>query len=362
MDRRTTIIVTTGAVLAGATLAAGCPTYPPAFCFEHCWVSDHEIEDDDSDNKFDSECKIEGTQTYINPPLMTGGQVSGEACTEDQDEHDAVKRAVELLDACGDLSGNPDVTVYQSFFPNLAADAFSKCEDFLRTQDVDPGTAGTQVCDEDTAETVCDQWVKTPMEVDLGTIPSEPGGKLPIYEAAKTDTFSQCPEFFPELGTGEIGGTGGQCTETADGGDDTTGAMADPPWGDLSNLISCSPQTYCTVERELLNNIQKNWYVFYDDGVSLSYVTISGLGTGVQIDGIDANEDSEELLTDYFGIMNDDVITHVNSVALDSEADLVSVLNAIPLQSGWSITVRRWTGFKWKTLNYYVTLPVSFAP
>jgi hypothetical protein len=191
--------------------------------------------------------------------------------------------------------GDPDVIEYLDFYPGLAAAAFDICVDFLRNNDIDKNQAGNQYCSELSAISLCDEYVQDPALDALGEIPSIPGGALPLYESTQVGVFTDCPEHFPELGTEGVGDDGGACTEDADGGGDgadtTTGSGGGNVFGDLSSLIDCSPQTTCSFDTRLLFNVQANWETFYDDGVTLTMVTITGVGSGVEIEGLSGDSE-----------------------------------------------------------------------
>jgi MYXO-CTERM domain-containing protein len=150
----------------------------------------------------------------------------------------------------------------------------------------------------------------------------------------------------------------GALDDTDEGGG---GGMTDP-FGDLQELIWCSPQTTCTIDAELLTNVDTNFYVFWDEGVTGELGTWATGVTGFKITGLDTGEDSKALL-DAFDIRNNDVITHVNSTALVTWRHLADVVADIQNVSSWSITVRRegTPPNPWVTLNYTVSIAVSFG-
>ena len=149
----------------------------------------------------------------------------------------------------------------------------------------------------------------------------------------------------------------------ADGGGDadTTGGggVADPPFGILSELIECSPQTSCAIDPQLIANVEASFSVFYDEGVVMPFGTFATGVTGLKITGLNTGEDSKALF-DAFGLRNNDVITHVNGTALNSSAKIWTVIGGLEDASTWSIKVRRRaSGSTYSTLNYSIVLMVA---
>lgn len=136
------------------------------------------------------------------------------------------------------------------------------------------------------------------------------------------------------------------------------GLVSGNPFGVISQLVYCSPQTECAILSDLHYNVGYNFHVFWDEGVEMTFVTLPT--RGYQLSGLDTNEHSKELL-DAFGIQNGDVITHVNSTQLVDEAATLDVIGMLDEDDGpWSITVRRWNGSSWSTLSYSVEIATSF--
>lgn len=153
----------------------------------------------------------------------------------------------------------------------------------------------------------------------------------------------------PDPAADDDGGCG--VDETGGGG-----GIVDP-FGDIDNSVYCSPQTDCTILQQLHYDVGYNFHVFYDEGVEL--VPVSSPTRGVKVTGLNSGEYSKEL-ADAFGIQNDDVITHVNGTQLANEANTFTVIAMLDADDGpWSVTVRRWNGSSWATLNYSIALAVS---
>lgn len=152
---------------------------------------------------------------------------------------------------------------------------------------------------------------------------------------------------------------------TGDGGVvDDTGEPVDPPFGEIGNLVYCDPQTTCLIESELIENVGYNFHVFWEEDVVLTLGTFGPSGTtvtGLQITGLSTGDHAKALL-DAFGIINNDVITHVNSTALDSWSNVMDVVADIDNSSYWAVTVRRWRcpfTCSWGTFNYDIARAVS---
>lgn len=136
-------------------------------------------------------------------------------------------------------------------------------------------------------------------------------------------------------------------------GDEEGGVIED--FGDIDGSVTCSPATTCSVLAELRYNVEYNFHLFYDEGVVLTLGAHATGITGLQLSGVNAGEQSKKLF-DAFNFVNGDVITHVNSVAVDSWVDVGMVLLGIDSTTTWAITVRRHAGTSWSTRNYVITI------
>jgi type II secretory pathway component PulC len=56
-------------------------------------------------------------------------------------------------------------------------------------------------------------------------------------------------------------------------------------------------------------------------------------------------------LLDAVGIADGDVLTHVDGASLGSTATIEQLLLHLPTANSWSLTIRRWTGSTWVTLD-----------
>lgn len=66
-------------------------------------------------------------------------------------------------------------------------------------------------------------------------------------------------------------------------------------------------------------------------------------------------------MLDAFGLQDGDLLTHVNSVALNSEANIANVIHDFENggEYSWTLTVRRQNGMTWDTIDVFVSFPLS---
>lgn len=155
------------------------------------------------------------------------------------------------------------------------------------------------------------------------------------------------------------GGSGDFCTmdggvdDTAgDGADGTTGAMADPPFGDVEALVSCNSQTECEIDSELLSNISASFGVFEAEGVTLTLVDeTSPCGPGARIGGLDDGEDSAEL-AEILDLRNGDVIRQVESVSIDGLDEAMEAVSRLLESPSTTLVIRRPSDGGCQSLTY----------
>jgi MYXO-CTERM domain-containing protein len=144
---------------------------------------------------------------------------------------------------------------------------------------------------------------------------------------------------------------GGGVDETA--GDD--GSLVGDPFLVGAELVSCSG-TSCTVHQDVLDAVQVEFQVFYEEGVELT-MTANGLAIG----GVNTGEHSKAFL-DQFSILNGDVIHSVNSTSLTTWSNVADVVGEIDTTSSWSVTIKRPIGGQlFTTLNYTITVGTAAA-
>ncbi|MBC8067000.1 MAG: hypothetical protein IAG13_01595 [Deltaproteobacteria bacterium] len=319
----------------------------------HCWEHTQEIEDATGDDKFDGTCQnfYGGTQFAPNiPPL---GTFFGRACVDEQVDHDTVKDAIQhILDDDHESLLAVQIAVYEQLVDDIVEAAWQQCEDYLTCGDDFPNCdlvpgGQQQVCTPGSAAALCDLYVTAAAEDillelqgggDAQPNPSSPGSKF----LAEDEVCDYVADF------GETGGD--------DGGSDSGGPPADP-FGDLDDLVACSPQTSCTLDAQLLWNVQASFNEFYDEGVSL---TIGNSGTpcnvtGVIIGGLGTGEDSKKL-ADKFGFRNADVISKVEGINTNSETNTFAVVHDLETTTDpVTLTIKRRNGSTCTILNYTLT-------
>jgi len=315
--------------------ATGCPdaSFP---CTRYCWSHRQvvpDITDKDMtgvpDGRFDIACtKFFDLEDWY-PPLPPFGWYSGERCLGGS-EHEIIAATVAAIqDPMVDATQGCDVTdlqVYAELVEELATQARDACIAHLSCNgspvgcDIDPSTDGPQACTLPSAQSICDQIVLAPALAALNDLTHGPGSAQPQRDGTVVEYIEDPQDCEPLLhdtdGTPscEVGPAG-------DGADETTGTTGEEgsegPFGDLDALVTWESATICIVEPELLLSIQRNFGVFYDDGVWLERVDLPGIGRGIRISGLHRGKASTELLA-AFGIENDDVVSHVDGASLGS--------------------------------------------
>jgi hypothetical protein len=337
----------------------------PDTCYRHCWDHTQDVPDMSGpdmmgapDDHFDTPCTLYGGTTAFHPPRPVLGWYRGVVCPS-QATHDVIEKVVNSIqDPATDAStacDSEDLVIYADFVEQLAISARDVCVADLTCDgqpsgcDIDPFEPDDQACSVASAENLCNLVIMGPALAALSDLTDGNGAAQPhLGDTLEAVPYESC-EFEPETGDG-----GGEtlCMGGGEGVDESSGDMGAGPFGDIDELVSCSPQRSCVVREELLVNVENNVTVFYDEGIRAEEVAIVGLGKGIQISGLDRGEHSEELF-DAFGIRNGDVITHIDGGALDSTS-LERVIGELRTRHSASVTVRRWTGSIWSTLDYSI--------
>lgn len=362
---------TKAAVALAAILACNYATFEE--CFIHCWqyvLPAEGIQDQDENGYFDTVCTNAhaGAGAMFAPIQSIGypGKVCN-ASNDSQAHHETIKKVVlaKLANDLGSLTMT-EIETYEDWMETVATWTYFTCVAQLTCNgdfdcDIDPNIPDDQACTQNSAESLCSTYVET---VALANLDLDTGPDVPEYGGTSKKSINpetQDCDFKPESTDGFFPGEGDDGDgDGGEGGDDTTGAGAGP-FGDIDMLVYCDPQTTCVVDEDLLANVAANFTVFDDEEVRLTAVSISGVGRCAQVSGLDNGEDSKELL-DAFGIQNNDLITHVNGTALSSTANVHQVVYDLGGATSWTVTVRRWNGSTWTTLNYSVSLPLTFGP
>jgi hypothetical protein len=326
-------------------------------CYHHCWESEidtGDIQDNVSPmGAYDSTCTQYGGGTMW-PPLPTELTMPGRECFYPfaQDDHDLLKLAIaaKLDDDLGSLS-QAETEDAEELLGRIAGEIAETCASWL-TCGFRPGTCdldgnpmnGDQSCTIASAESVCATYV---LGIADSALDLQTGPQVPVYSGTGQHTIeSDNCDFVPEFAT-----TGGE----PPGADDTG------PFGDITSLVSCSPQTSCTVDAELLWNIQLNFAEFYEEEIVLS-IEASGSPCnthGAKIIGLDSGEDAKAL-ADELDLHNNDFITSVEGINLTSSANAFTVVEDLQTTTdAVSMTVKRASGMTCQTVNYTLT-PINY--
>jgi uncharacterized protein (TIGR03382 family) len=157
-------------------------------------------------------------------------------------------------------------------------------------------------------------------------------------------------------------GDGGGVDESGDGGD---GGVA--PFGDIGALADCAAappyELYCNIDEDLRYNVAYNFHIVYEEGVTMTHGTWGTGVTGLKVTGLDSGEHSKTLFNEL-GVVNNDVITHVNNTALATWGDVLDIIDEVTGAATMEITVRRFkcvVSCSWGTRNYYYTPPLTFG-
>lgn len=357
-----------------ALAVSGCFNASGDVCRTHCWEHRPAVEDVDGNDEFDEQCDNGGTTpATFHPPLPPAGFFIARACTDSQGQHNTLKAAIAAILASESLSAT-QLSTYQDIVDDIADAGVEQCVahligDDLSTQvteftDIEPGLPGVQSCVLGDAQSLCDLYVRAAIHDELDEVLGG-GDQVPQLSTPGSQILqgSQSCDYVPELGQGDTDtATGGGSPSTSGGGegDDSgtsgvdssgsSGSGAVGPWGDLASLVSCNSSNVCIVDRALIDNVTGSFTTLYDDGVLLSLVTSPA--NGVQLTGVDSGEDSFDLV-DAFGIQDDDIITKVAGIKLNSEAAMDTALVSLsPIPSPVQFTVVRKVGRTKTTLNF----------
>jgi hypothetical protein len=356
------------AVLVVSSAACSLPIPPvPDTCYKHCWDHTQDVPDVNGqnmmgppDDHFDIPCTKDGTPgADYYPPRPVLGWYRGVVCPP-QATHDIIQAVVNSIqDPTVDASvacDSEDLVVYVDFMEQLAISARDACVADLTCDeqpsgcDIDPFEPDDQACSVVSAEDLCNQVILGPALEALSDLTNGEGAAQPhLSDTLEAVPYESC-EFEP--GTGD-GGDEAVCMGGDEGVDESGTGMGVGPFGDIDDLLSCSPQRSCVVQEELLVNIENNVLVFHDESIRADAVELAGLGKGVQLFGLDRGEHSEALF-DAFGLRNGDVITHIGDETVDVTTSLERELLELRTTGSSSVTVRRWTGSLWSTLDYAI--------
>lgn len=300
------------------------------------------------------------------PPLPPAGFFLARACTGSQPQHNTIKAAISAILADETLNAN-QLHTYQDIVDHIAEDGVEQCIAHLTGDDLSTSGPdmedisdlfGDQYCILSDAEDLCDLYVRSAIHDELDEVlgggnqvpqPSTPG-------VQHLDGDEVC-DYVPELGQGDTdtasgGSDGGSDPSTTGADSGSSGFGAVGPWGDLSSLVSCSSNRICAVDRSLINTVTGSFATFYDEGVQMTLV--SSPAKGVQLTGVDRGEDSHEFI-DAFGLRNNDVITEIAGIKLDSEEGANLALTALsPISGPVEFKVVRREGTKKATLAFEV--------
>jgi hypothetical protein len=329
--------------IAGATLipliVSACFNPQTGTCKVHCWEDRPEPVDANSNGRFDGQC----TNFYPNPsaffpPIKTVGFYLGKACTDTQGEHDAIKGAIARIKAEEALPMG-QLDAYESIVNQIVDDAWEACRTHLignddgdgDFDDIDPNTTGNQACTPITAEALCDTYIKGPALAALLEL-EDCGIRQPQYSSPESNN-NNCV-FEPEFDATESVGETEMCAELPTTGEEIA------TFGAFPTLVSCNSPSNCQVDEEIVYAVQTNFSQFYDDGVVLTLQTTCP--AGAKITGLNTGEVSFNL-ANKFGIQNNDIITHVNGVPMNSDPNVSSVL-AWLAEGQDQVQVKRWRG------------------
>lgn len=347
---------------------AGCFNPSGDSCRTHCWEHRPIVEDANGDSRFDEPCGNGGsTPQVFTPPLPPAGFFIARACTDNQGQHDTIKAAVSAILASDPLNAT-ELSTYQNIVDDIAASGVEQCVahligDDLSTEvteftDIDPSIAGIQSCILTDAEDLCDLYVRAAIHDELDEVLAG-GNQVPQTSTPGLQILGvgEACYYVPEVGQGDTdsasgGSDGGSDPSTTGADSGSSGFGAVGPWGDLSSLVSCSSNRICAVDRSLINTVTGSFATFYDEGVQMTLV--SSPAKGVQLTGVDRGEDSHEFI-DAFGLRNNDVITEVAGIKLDSEEGANLALTALsPISGPVEFKVVRREGTKKATLAFEV--------
>lgn len=242
--------------LIGLLATAGC-TYYVGHCYVHCWeyrVEHEDIQDEDDNDYYDSTCINKHNFGTMDAPISPNG-VPGRECLgfQGQSDHETIKAviAAKLANDLESLSQS-QIDTYEAFVFGGGASLYSLVDEVTDTCvnlltcnkkfcDIDPEVSGDQACTIASAQGLCATYVESlaGAALDLETGSDVPTYGVPDWKYYNLVSDPEC-DYEPEaIGTGG----GGGLDESGGGG------MQSDPFGDLDELIACSPQTECKVEK-----------------------------------------------------------------------------------------------------------------
>lgn len=226
----------------------------------------------------------------------------------------------------------PSSIAFQGLWLNLVNETITECEDTATGQgftELNPNCAAQVSQSACVAVTGC-AWTGSICVVD---------GLTCTMAAASTtlvDTGDKCTGDFCE-----VGNTGGGSAPL--GGD---------PWGDLSQEISCSSGTSCTVTQDLVNAVITDPSPMLDDDTRLEFATV-GSFSGMKITGIDRGQSTGDLAA-RLKLQSNDLIFEVGGLPITNEQDLLAVVEYLLQVSAVDVKLRR--GTNTVTITYVMAL------
>lgn len=306
---------------------------PDTTCGVHCWEHTQVVTDSSpNDGRFDVQCRRFTNQTLFNPPLPATETFNGKACLETQADHAVVKTVIAAIinDDVGSLMGS-EIQVYQDLVEGnnpagIGPEIWAACIDWLvpvaaggNCTDLIPG-GGSDCCVFNDASSICTNLVQAPTEAALDHVS---GTTVPDYgtPGSKTIGSEDICDYQPELG-------------------EETEGVGDDGFGNFGPLVTCTSPSNCQVHEDVVLEVQTSFETFYEEGVMMTIQT--ACPAGAKITGLNSGEESYAFAAE-FGIVNNDIITHVNNIPLTSTANVATVLGM--LSDGPSqVQVKRWRG------------------
>lgn len=341
-------------------------------CPHHCWQNNTEFATqplnlDLSPSTLPFRCEDASTAQPIPiAPLDLADTVWHATDCPSQADHETVTAVVSAIEngTTGSLFG-AQILTYKAFVESLALEQRNHCLAALKAEDIsdDPGL---QSCTHASAVAVCNAYVMYPalavLAVDSGTS-FEPPTAAPtqVYTIPQGEMCDFQPGLGGDTGGGESTSSGGNSDtgdSTGDDGLDSTGtgssggAVVDP-FGDVSALIYCDASgVLCSYQPELVDNIDANFSVFFQEQVSLELLRSTDADyPGVRLSGLDSGEASKDL-ADAFGLQNDDVLKNVNGIDIEDEADASEAIDALISSEAVALSLER----KGSTIHYRILL------
>jgi len=227
----------------------------------------------------------------------------------------------------------PSSICFQSRWLEIVRATEQACEDEAANQVMDPEPAD---CASESGQTECNavdgcQWSGGLCIVEGKTCTTA------AFSNAVFDKEESCPRLWDECN----GATGGGADDGACYGADETGAPSygGGGWGELSELISCSSRTKCTIDQELIDDIAADPSQMLYDDTRLAFESIGGFD-GMQITGIDEEQLTGELAMEL-KLEEDDLIFDIDGLPLTNEQELYAVVEHLTSVSTTIVRLRR---------------------